>query len=55
MAEDKKKEQKKFAIVEVPTEMGLMFQNTETKDNLSQMELLLDIANRIAKIEENLG
>jgi len=41
-------------IVEVPTEVGLMFRNNKTEQNLSQMELLAKISNDILEIKKGI-
>ena len=50
MAEKKQR----FEITEVPTEMGLAFKDNQTNTNLSQTELLLQIANDISEIKKGI-
>ena len=51
MSEEKNKEVKEYTLVEVPTQMGLAFQTPDEKI-LSQEQLLVEIANKVNKIEK---
>ena len=51
MAEEKKQ---RFEIVEVPTQMGLAYQDNETKEVLDESQLLILIANELEEIKKAL-
>jgi len=57
--EEKKatKEQPKlqFEIIEVPTQMGLVFKDNEKEETLDMNQVLLRLLNDVAEIKKNLS
>lgn len=47
-------EEKKYALVEVPTQMGLAFQTPEG-NILSEPELLVELANKVEEVRKALA
>jgi len=55
MSEEKEnKKEKEYTLVEVPTQMGLAFQTPDEKI-LTQEQLLVEIVNKLNKIEKALA
>jgi len=58
MAEEKEKPQKKkqrFELTEIATETAPAYKDNEAGTTITQIELLLAIANDVAEIKKNLG
>jgi len=51
MTDEKKEEKKEYKVVEVTTETGLAISSPEGKV-INQLDLLVEIANKIDKIEK---
>lgn len=51
---EKKTEDKTYKLVEVPTQTGIVVQDKEGK-NLGQMEVLVEILNKLDKIEKEIA
>ena len=53
MSEEKKQEKVEFKLIQVPTEFGLAIQ-TPKGEQISQMELLVQMANTLDELKKNL-
>ena len=54
MAEDKKESKTAYSLIEVPTQTQVMFKNNSTGENLDLMGMILDLANKVAKLEKSI-
>ena len=54
MVDKKEKVESRFQLGEIPTEMGIVCRDNETETNLSQFELMVQIANSVSKIEKTI-
>lgn len=55
MAEEKKTQQQRYSLTEVPTEYGLAIQDNTDGTKLDEKSILLIIVNGIAEIKKELG
>jgi len=52
--EKEKPKPERYELVQVPTQMGLAFRDNKEETNLSQEELILQMANDVQKIKEGI-